>query len=792
MDISQSEFEKLGAFYLGKEWDYPSRKVSEELVLYDSKDLVTHGVVLGMTGSGKTGLCMSLLEEAGMDNIPAIVIDPKGDIANLMLSFPEFRGEDFRPWVSEEDALRKGENVGEYAEGVATMWKEGLEQWGQSADRVRYFKENVNVTIFTPGSQAGVPVSLLGDLSPPAHEVIDDGELYAEYVESTVSSLLALAGLDVDEAQSPESVLLGKLFTHYWERGMSLSLEGVIRAILSPPFDKIGVIDLDSYCSGKKRQELAVRFNNLLASPSFGAWMEGPSMDIDRFLYQSDGRARISIFSIAHLDDSERMFFVSLLLNKMLSWMRRQSGTTSLRALLYMDEIYGYLPPTANPASKKPLMTILKQGRAFGLGALLATQNPVDLDYKALSNIGTWWLGRLQTERDKMRVLDGLQGASSAGGGFDRAQMEELLSGLGKRVFLMHNVHASGPLLFHVRWVMHYLCGPLTRRQIQSLMDAKRECWNEVKREMRLPKGKAISASLELPPHVESGVDCYFSGGGQYSPYLIRQAKVYFHHRKSGAEGERVLRVINPIGEDGIDWESELDVPPQEFAKEPEAGGTFEPLPGYAMSRSNYQTLEKDWEEQIYRSERAVVLYAPLLDSYSDIGAQEGAFRGSLVHRAREERDMAIEKLQEKIDVKLRSKSGQLSRAIATLDRERAQAQSAKIDAGSRVLDTLFGALLGSKRRGGSLRGGAASARSASRAIQQQRDVERAEVKVVEVEEAMRELREDLRMDIEALERKFDPAALEVEVVTVKPYKKDIHIELVGLGWIGTEDFGSS
>jgi hypothetical protein len=471
MHIQASDYEKLGSFYLGRTHDLKQNKLKDELVLYDSKDLVTHGVVLGMTGSGKTGLCISILEEAAMDNIPAIIIDPKGDISNLMLNFPNFEPSDFRPWINEDDAAKKGKTPDEFAEKTANMWKDGIASWGQSPERVRELRDKVDINIFTPGSKAGIPVSILSSLEVPPFEVLDDGELLGDRIESTVSSLLSLVGVEADSLQSPEAVILGTIFNHCWQNGQNLSLESLIRHLQKPPFDKVGVLDVNSFMNAKERQKIALKFNALLASPGFSTWMEGPPLDISNMMHSPEGKPRMSIFSIAHLSDTERMFFVSLLLNQMLGWMRTQSGTTSLRALLYMDEIYGFLPPSANPPSKKPMMTMLKQGRAFGLGCLLATQNPVDLDYKALSNIGTWWLGRLQTERDKARVLDGLEGAAaSQDGGFNRQRMEELLAGLGSRVFLMNNVHEDSAVVFHVRWVMSYLCGPLTRTKIKKLM----------------------------------------------------------------------------------------------------------------------------------------------------------------------------------------------------------------------------------------------------------------------------------------------------------------------------------
>jgi len=580
------DYEKLGSFYLGKEYDIEKREVADDLLLYDSKDLVTHGVVLGMTGSGKTGLCISLLEEAAMDNIPAIVIDPKGDISNLLLTFPEFKGGDFRPWINEDDARKKGVSPDEYAEKTARVWEKGIGDWHQSPDRVRQLKNKVDINVFTPGSKAGIPVSILSSLEVPSFEVMDDGELLGERIESTVSSLLSLVGEDADPIQSPEAILLSSIFNHSWSNEQALTLESLIRNIQKPPFGKVGVIDVESFLGQKERQKLALKFNALLASPGFATWLEGPPLDVQRMMYTEDGKPRISIFSIAHLSDSERMFFVSLLFNQMLAWMRSQSGTTSLRALLYMDEIYGFLPPTANPPSKKPLMTMLKQARAFGLGVLVATQNPVDLDYKALSNMGTWFLGRLQTERDKARVLDGLEGAASAqGGSFNRKQMETLLSGLDSRVFLMNNVHEDGPAMFHVRWVMSYLCGPLTRTKIKALMDPKREQFGAQKKLSAPGNPMAMSQASSEPPKGErpivgQGVEEFFvpfageADDVTYKPALLREAEVHFSSSKADLDGSRVVRFTNPIEERGIDWDTdcECSVPIKSLNDEPRMG----------------------------------------------------------------------------------------------------------------------------------------------------------------------------------------------------------------------------
>ncbi|HZH49948.1 MAG TPA: DUF87 domain-containing protein, partial [Nitrospira sp.] len=472
---SAEDFEKLGVFYLGRPYDLAAKQAKPGWLLYDSKDLVTHAVCVGMTGSGKTGLCLSLLEEAAIDNIPAIIIDPKGDLGNLLLTFPSLKGEDFQPWINEDDARKKGLSSADYAKAQAELWTKGLADWQQDGSRIQRLRDAADFAIYTPGSNAGLPVSILKSFDAPAADVLGDAELLRERIGTTVTGLLGLLGVEADPIQSREHILLSTILDQVWKKEEALDLAALIQAIQSPPVSKIGVMDVDSFFPSKDRFALAMKLNNLLAAPGFQAWLEGEALDVQQLLYASTGKPRLAIFSIAHLNDAERMFFVTLLLSQMVGWMRAQSGTTSLRAILYMDEIFGYLPPVANPPSKLPLMTLLKQARAFGLGVVLATQNPVDLDYKGLANTGTWFIGRLQTERDKARVLEGLEGASaSAGKKFDKGRMEQTLAGLGSRIFLMNNVHEDEPVVFESRWCLSYLRGPLTRTQIKTLMDPQR------------------------------------------------------------------------------------------------------------------------------------------------------------------------------------------------------------------------------------------------------------------------------------------------------------------------------
>ncbi|HYY54128.1 MAG TPA: hypothetical protein VFA01_02005 [Candidatus Dormibacteraeota bacterium] len=488
-----SEYEKLGAFYLGRPYDVSAKAPLPGVVLYDSKDLVTHAVCVGMTGSGKTGLCIDIIEEAALDGVPTIAIDPKGDLANLMLTFPDLRPSDFRPWINEEDAAKKGLTADEYAAQQAETWSKGLAEWGEDGERIRRLRDAAEFAVYTPGSSAGIPVSILASFAAPPEAIRDDAELLRERVNAVVTSLLALVGVDADPVQSREHVLTSTLVTNAWMSGSDLDLATLVERIQRPQLERIGVMDIESFYPEKERMKLALALNGLLAAPGFASWLEGVPLDVNTILRTAGGKPRVAIMSIAHLSDAERMFFVSLLLNQLVGWMRAQSGTTSLRAIVYMDEIFGYFPPVATPPSKQPLLTLLKQARAFGLGVVLATQNPVDLDYKGLANAGTWLLGRLQTERDKARVLEGLEGvAAGANSAFDRARFDKLLAGLTSRVFLMNNVHEDAPGVLESRWSMSYLRGPLTREQIKRLMEGRRP--------QLAPRGAAAPSSADTAP----------------------------------------------------------------------------------------------------------------------------------------------------------------------------------------------------------------------------------------------------------------------------------------------------
>jgi hypothetical protein len=775
---TMNEFEKLGVFYLGK--------TKDGLLLYDSKDLVTHAVCVGMTGSGKTGLCVTLLEEAAIDGIPAIIIDPKGDLSNLLLTFPNLAPEDFRPWVEERDPAQE-----------ANTWKEGLEKWGQDGERIKRLRDAADFRVYTPGSNSGLPVSIVKSFVAPPETIRQDNESLAERINTTVTSLLGLIGVEADPVRSREHILLSNILQQEWSAGRDLDIATLIQKVQAPAIAKIGVMDLDSFYPAQDRFQLAMALNNLLASPSFASWMEGEPLDVQQFLYTQTGKPRLSIFSIAHLADAERMFFVSLLLNQVLGWMRAQSGTSSLRAILYMDEIFGYFPPVANPPSKLPLLTLLKQARAFGLGVVLATQNPVDLDYKGLSNAGTWFIGRLQAERDKARVLEGLEGiASGTGQKFDRQQMEQLIAGLDKRIFLMNNVHDDGPEVFETRWALSYLRGPLTRTQIKTLMDPLKTgagvaaASAPVATAPAPPTAATQTTKALLPPEItQYYIPVRSSEGGSltYHPMLLGAAEVRYSNSKT-VEVTQQLTLLTAItdGPVSLDWSEAvaLDVPVEDLETKPQQEAQFAEVPANAIKVKSYATWRKDLASWIYRNQRLELLESTSLDIVSDPGESERDFRVRLQQLAREQRDEAVEKLRRKYAPKFEQLEERKRRAEQAVARETEQAKGQKMQTAISFGATLLGSFLGRKRASLSTLGKATTAvRGVGRSMKESQDVDRAEDNVAAVTQKLSDLEAEFQAETAALERSLDPQTEQLEKVSLKPTKANIAVKLVTLAW---------
>ncbi len=788
------DYEKLGAFYLGRPYDLAAGEAEDGVLLYDSKDLTTHAVCVGMTGSGKTGLCIGLLEEAAIDGVPAIVIDPKGDLGNLLLTFPELRPSDFAPWVNEDDARKKGLTVDEYAARQAELWKNGIASWGQDGARIARLKSAAEFAIYTPGSSAGIPISILDSFAAPPEAVRDDAELLADRISTTVTSLLGFIGVDADAIQSREHILLSTILDHQWRQGRDLDLPGLIQALQAPPVDKIGVIDLDAFYPAGDRFELAMAINNLLAAPGFASWLEGEPLDIQEMLYTAEGKPRVAIFSIAHLDDPQRMFFVSLLLNQVLGWTRSQPGTSSLRALLYMDEIFGYMPPVANPPSKRPLLTMLKQARAHGVGVVLATQNPVDLDYKGLSNTGTWFIGRLQTERDKLRVLDGLEGAAAGQSErFDRRAMEETLAGLGKRKFLLNNVHEDGPVVFETRWVLSYLRGPMTRQQIRRLMKGRkpqREAARTPEATASAPGGApAASGRPVLDPKIDQvfvpARDLPVGAAVEYEPMLVGTANVHFLNRKHSIEGSEEVTVLLPIGDGSqpIDWESAEPVDhvdPGRLDRDPLPEARFADVPGPAAQPKSWSGWKKDFAEWLYRNRKLELYESPAFDRVSEPGESERDFRLRLQQLTREERDAKVEALRDKYAARVEKLEERLRKAEQRREKEAQQAKQIKMDTMVRIGSTLLGAVLGRKVRSGA----GTAMRSVTRSWRDSQDVERAEEDIETIREEIAALDDEAQREIDELEERLDPMNEELTTEEVRPRRTDVEVDRVALAWV--------
>ncbi len=898
-------------FYLGRRYEPRAKKLVDEVVYYDSRDLTTHAVVVGMTGSGKTGLCIDLLEEAVLDNIPAIIIDPKGDITNLLLTFPDLKPEDFAPWVNLDDARRAGMEPGDYAAEVAQQWRDGLKTWGIVPDRVKWLKFAAQYSIYTPGSDAGLPISILDAMQAPAEGWIGHEEAHRERISGMAKALLALIGKDVEPLKDREHVLIANIFEHAWKYGQGLTLEDIIVQVQQPPFDKLGVFDVDKFFPEKERFKLAMEMNNIIASPSFQSWLNGEPLDIKSLLYRPDGRPKISIFYIAHLSDAERQFIITLLLENMLAWMRTLSGTTSLRALLYIDEMYGLFPPyPRNPPTKDPLLLLLKQGRAFGLGLILATQNPGDLDYKGLSNAGTWFIGKLQTDNDKRRVLTGLEGMANAKSGLDLSDVDRMISQLDPRVFLMHNVHdEGGPTLFHTRWAMSYLRGPLTRTQVADLMAGQKSRLQQ--RAMPVPgsggfmpapptrdatgqmpaarmtpaarpglaeppiprgatppplslpeeappgstppptslpeapaflpqqaasQGSGLYAAGGLtqpsqpvaapqstranqgglpagyaynPPVLPSSIVQYFLpntipartaignwerqfgfsaqrfGGAEliYRPFLLAQASARYMDRRTGTNAVRQYAFHVPdVPKVGlIHWEQYQATPvdPRSLAHEPFAQAVFAEVPQGLADEKRMKQLQGEIADQVYHAADLVVLYSPTLKVYSDPDSNRRDFRVMLQTLVREKRDEEIDKVTRQYETVLDRLDTKLQREISELDADRQ-------DLADRRREQLFtaGEAALSLFRGRTTYTLSRYSRTQRFSRQANVDVRESEREIALLEDEIERKVQEMEQALKVVNEKWARVAAEGEEVSIKPLKKDIYVDLFGVGWI--------
>lgn len=789
-----SEINSRNHFYLGREHDLRTGETSSEPLHYKSKDLTTHAVCVGMTGSGKTGLCLSLLEEAALDGVPAIAIDPKGDLGNLLLGFPKLKASDFRPWIDESEALRKEKTPDEFAQQTADLWRSGLASWDQGPERIQQYNDSVERLIFTPGSSAGIPMTVLKSFNAPPKEIAPDSDAFRERTSSAVSGLLALLGIKADPVQDREHIFLSNVLDYAWREGRDLDIADMIREIQKPPFKQVGVMSVDDFFEPKKRDDLANKLNNLLASPTFAGWMQGQPLNVQQLFYSDSGKPRLSIVSIAHLNDSQRMFFVTILLNEILAWMRTQPGTSSLRALLYMDEVFGYFPPMGNPPSKQPMLTLLKQARAFGLGCVLATQNPVDLDYKGLSNCGTWFLGRLQTERDKMRVMDGLEGVSAqAGAKFDKQAMEATLAGLGSRVFLMNNVHDDRPTVFHTRWAMSYLRGPLTRGHIKELMDPVRDQFlppPETAEEAEQKKAAATQAAKRRPSQATKLEERYLavnqllpkSAKLEYRPGLLGSAKLHFVKSTVDVDLWREAHAHRTFDANshGEVWDGALIYPESmHVLAEAEYEAAYASLPDALTEDLTEKAYQRELRDHLYQTERLTLLECEALDVVSKPDETEQDFRLRITQQAREAGDAAEQKVKQKYATKLRAAEEKIKKKQAYYDEQKSQFWGRIGGFLWMLVDLGLSALGGkaTKRRANS------SVTAARQAATERGQANRAKVELEEAQNAKEALEADFKQALAEVYAEFDAEHLALEKIEISPRKSDIDVGSVMLVW---------
>jgi hypothetical protein len=787
--------ERLGSFYLGSIFNLESGKITGEQVNYDARDLTTHAFCVGMTGSGKTGLSICLLEEAAIDKVPSIIIDPKGDITNHLLHFPELQPENFIDWVNIDDARRRGKNKEEFSREIAETWKNGLNEWGISKERIKLLSESVDFTIYTPGSSSGVPINILSSLDAPENQ---DSEAMNDLIIGTVTALLELSGLNLDPIRSKEGILLATIIEYHWKNKENLSIENLIREIQTPPFNQLGIFELETFYPKNKRLDLAMNLNALIASPSFSEWLSGDPIKIDDLLYSKEGNPRHSIFSLSHLNDEEKMFFVTLLLERISSWIQHQPGTTSLRAILFFDEIFGFMPPVANPPSKKPLLRLLKQARAYGLGLLLVTQNPVDIDYKGLANIGTWFIGKLQTERDKNRLLQGLTSAINI---FDEGiiDFEKTIGQLNNRVFLLHNVHEKKPVIFHTRWAMNYLRGPLTRTQIKKLMAHKHK---------KLTHSIIISEkqqkTLNKPPSITPNINQYFLSAINetqidrrlrnelgnikiqerkllFKPNILARHTIRFYDKKKEIDKlSNHLRISPEPNQQGIiNWGLMKEIDPNDiFQEAPNLNASYVSS-NNLFSFRELSKIRKQYSDYLYYNSKLKIHFHPELDLYQKQDETKKEFLIRIGMKSRERRDREIEELEKKFEKKLDSIESKIDKLSMDLSTDIAEYEGRKREEIIGIGETVLGLFLGKRRTTGAT----TAARRRRMTIKSKKEIEETEKELSNLKKDYEEIEKELKSQVQIIISKWQNVEESLSETTINPRRNDINIHEFSIVW---------
>ena len=782
---STFDYEKLKLFYIGKE------KIDGQItpLVYQNKDLLTHAAIIGMTGSGKTGLGVTLLEEAAIDAIPSIIIDPKGDMTNLLLNFPELNPSDFEPWLDDSEVSNSGGTKEELAIKVSNSYKEGIQRDFQDLSRVKKLKDSADFTIYTPGSSAGIQVSILSSFKAPTIEILEDMELFSNIINSTVHSILSLIDNKSDET-SKESILLASIFTNYFKEQKDLTLEELITLIVTPPFSKIGVFDLETFFPQSDRLKFALKINTIIASPSFSSWLEGESLDISKMLYSQSGKAKVNIFSIAHLNDSQRMFFVTILLNQILAWMRRQEGTTSLKALLYMDEIFGYFPPQANPPSKQPMLTLLKQARSFGIGVILSTQNPVDIDYKGLSNIGTWFIGRLQTKQDIEKVIDGLSSASE--NGLNKQELSMALGTLAKRNFIMKNINEESIKTFETRWALSYLKGPLSKDAIKKLMENKKnnstKNLEEKKSEVNEPfidvsKGKSkpvIVSSIKEKYSYSSQNNAYYMQG-----YLLFSCSVHYLYTLKNVDLKENINFKIYLDEKAteINFDEKEDVLIYSFDEKEKTNSFYYELPSFIQNEKELKLLERDFADYVYRNFKLTLYKNDTLKISSKQYESLDDFKIRIQDRLNEQIDEKIENLKQKFEKENTLLEQKISKLFEKLKKEEQDSISATTNSIISIGTSILGAFFGKSTKTAIVSKVATSSRGVSKALKERSDIKTVQGEIDALQSLQDGLEEKLKIEIEKINDEFNISKYTIEEFFIKPKRTDIYDIKIELLW---------
>ena len=788
-------------FYLGGIIDPATGERTDELATYDPADLTTHGVIVGMTGSGKTGLGIIYLEESLLAGIPTLIVDPKGDMTNLLLTFPDLLPTDFEPWVDEGEARKEDKTVAELAADTAALWTKGLGRWDQDGARIAELKDRADFAIYTPGSSAGIPVNIIGSLTNPGLSWDTEAETLRDEIQGFVSGLLGLVDIEADPISSREHILLSNLVENAWQNGEDLDLATLLARVQKPPMRKLGVFEVEKFFPKKDRMALAMKLNGLIASPAFASWMEGAPLDIQQMLWSDTDKPQASIIYLAHLSEEERQFVVTLLLSKVVTWMRRQAGTGHLRALVYMDEVFGFVPPTAQPPAKKPILTMLKQGRAFGVGLLLSTQNPVDLDYRAMSNAGTWCIGRLQTERDKARIVEALQ---SARGDTDVAALDATISGLDKRQFLLHNTREPAPALFTTRWALSYLRGPLTREQVSTLMQDHRPAPSA-------PIAPSAAEPTSTPPVLELAADEM-----SVMPEVADGVRVAHLDpaavwgRRAGADptstrlSAAVAARVHMVYDDAAaklshqeEWEAiysplsgpldperfvAVDYDDRDFRREGPADATYVITDSRIDTKTFFSRARTAIKNHLDRQRRLTVFKNAGLKLYSRVGESEEAFLSRCDDVAQQRADEEAAKLRDKFEAKM----DRLRKRFDSADRKVGELEADLAGANQDQLIDSAGALIGILTGRRSTRSITGSSRSrASRRSKEER-LRSAQAKATDVWQDMADLEQDLIEELEEINDRWEDLAAEIEPFEVGLEKDDIQVDDITLVWIPT------